>query len=519
MRNNYKILVIQLIGLFCFGTLQANPKQVKISNQVLLDKIKGAWAGQTIGVTYGGETEFKYKGTMIQDYIDIEWNDTIIEHNVLHNIGLYDDIYVDMTFSDVIENCGIEAPIDSFANRFARSQFPLWAANQQARYNLLQGIKAPQSGYWTNNPFADGLDFQIEADFAGIMSPGMPNSAVAMCDKVGRIMCSGDGLYSGMYLATLYSLAYTSNNMEKIVKEGLMVIPEGSELKKALTDVINWHKKYPKDWKQCWFEVERKWSEDKCIVGAFGPLNVEALNNCCYIVIGLLYGDGDFYKTMDIATRCGQDSDCNPSNAGGILGAMIGYNAIPERWKTPLSKAEKIKIEYCGFSLDSVYKSSFKHAATQIVKNGGKQLPDGYLINKQRINTKSTLEKNFENHFVQRMPKLGVNLVDSIIINQYSFNGIVISGGIDEKNMTPETKNYVAEVDVFIDHKWIEKINLPASFNSRNPVFYYKYNLEDKMHSLKFVWRNFRKGISIQLNNALIYSNKSKSTNQYVSIN
>jgi hypothetical protein len=78
MRNNYKILVIQLVGLFCFGALQAKPIQVKISNQVLFDKIKGAWAGQTIGVTYGGETEFKYKGTMIQDYIDIEWNDTMI---------------------------------------------------------------------------------------------------------------------------------------------------------------------------------------------------------------------------------------------------------------------------------------------------------------------------------------------------------------------------------------------------------------------------------------------------------
>ncbi len=35
----------------------------------LQDKIKGGWAGQVIGCTYGGPTEFRYKGTMINDSI------------------------------------------------------------------------------------------------------------------------------------------------------------------------------------------------------------------------------------------------------------------------------------------------------------------------------------------------------------------------------------------------------------------------------------------------------------------
>ena len=511
--NKSSILIFFLfLGLAIFA---AESNKLKIFNKMLLDKIKGGWAGQTIGVTYGGPTEFKYLGTMIQDYIDIDWNDTIIKENLLHNTGLYDDIYVDMTFAKVIESCGIDAPVDSFATHFAHSQFPLWAANQQTRYNLLNGIKAPQSGHWTNNPFAESLDFQIESDFAGLMSPGMPKSAVEMCNKVGRIMNSGDGLYAGMYLATLYSLAYTSNDMNYIVEEGLKTIPEGSQLKMALTDVVAWHKKYPTDWKQCWFEVERKWSEDTCIHGAFSPSNVEAINNSCYILIGLLYGNCDFYKTIDISTRCGQDSDCNPSNAGGILGALIGYDAIPEFWKKALYKAENIKIKWCGFTLDSIYKISYKNATAQILKNGGVKDGDNFIIEKQNVAPQVALEKNFDKHFVQGITKLGINLTDSVTIKKFDFNGIAISGGIDEKNLGKENSDYVTEVDVFIDQKWVETINFPATFVKRNPLFFYKYKLEDKNHILKFIWKNPKIGVNIQLNNVLIYKSTAKVKKQY----
>ena len=51
------------------------PSGFEITTEVLRDKIRGGWAGQTIGVTYGGPTEFRYNGTMIQDYVPIVWYD------------------------------------------------------------------------------------------------------------------------------------------------------------------------------------------------------------------------------------------------------------------------------------------------------------------------------------------------------------------------------------------------------------------------------------------------------------
>jgi hypothetical protein len=156
--------------LAAFGLLLANAQETRtpknpgnestltLSKEVLKDKIMGGWAGQTIGVTFGGPTEFRFNGTMIQDYQPIVWYDGYIKHTMENNPGLYDDIYMDLTFVDIFEKKGLDAPVEDFANAYARAGYMLWHANQAGRYNILHGIKAPQSGYWLNNPHADCID-------------------------------------------------------------------------------------------------------------------------------------------------------------------------------------------------------------------------------------------------------------------------------------------------------------------------------------------------------------------------
>lgn len=73
-----------------------------------MDKIKGGWAGQTIGCTYGGPTEFKYNGTMIQEYVPIVWPDGYIKWWYENVPGLYDDVYMDLTFVDVFDRLGLD---------------------------------------------------------------------------------------------------------------------------------------------------------------------------------------------------------------------------------------------------------------------------------------------------------------------------------------------------------------------------------------------------------------------------
>src|SRR5690606_36019300 len=220
----------------------------KMSLSVLKDKIKGGWAGQTIGVSFGGPTEFRYNGTFIQDYETIPWYDGYIKKWMDEFPGLFDDIYMDLTFVEVFDRVGLDAPVDSFANAFANAGYMLWHANQAARYNILNGIKAPESGHWLNNPHADDIDYQIESDFAGLMSPGMPNAASNISDKIGHIMNYGDGWYGGVYVGAMYTLAFLSDDIHYVVNEALKTIPKESDFYKCVHDVITWHSLYPKDW-------------------------------------------------------------------------------------------------------------------------------------------------------------------------------------------------------------------------------------------------------------------------------
>ena len=67
-------LFVSLILLFNCNNIDS--EFYEISKNELKDKIKGAWAAQTIGVTFGGPTEFRYLKRVIPDNLkaDIDLN-------------------------------------------------------------------------------------------------------------------------------------------------------------------------------------------------------------------------------------------------------------------------------------------------------------------------------------------------------------------------------------------------------------------------------------------------------------
>jgi hypothetical protein len=504
---------VQVSGQVKKQVLLSNKQVLTLSKNSLQDKIKGGWAGQTIGVTFGGPFEFKFLGTMVNDNKLIPWTDGYIKKWFDNEPGLFDDIYMDLSFVEVIEKYGVDAPVDSFANAFANASYPLWHANQAGRYNYLNGIKPPQSGHWLNNPHADDLDFQIEADFAGLMFPGMSNSAAELCDKVGHIMNYGDGWYGGVYIASLYSQAFVSDDINFIINEALKSIPKKSTYYQCISDVIKWHKKYPKDWKATWFEVQKKWTHDlACPDGVFTSFDISARVNSAYIIIGLLYGQGDFAKTMDIAVRCGQDADCNPSSAAGILGAVIGYDKIPAYWKNNLKEVEDINFIFTDISLNKMYKLGYKHALQMITKNGG-------TVNEKTVSIvyqKPTPVK-FEESFSGLIPidRIELGRGGVILKDTFSFpftgNGITISSRMSKE--WDAKSNYIFKVVSDIDGIK-EIIHIPYNFLLRKYEVLAKYNLPMGKHILKLNLLNPDKIGDIILRDIIIYGDKI-SKNEY----
>lgn len=461
------------------GTSQL-PRSFTMSKTQLLNKIKGGWAGQTIGVTFGSYTEFRYQGTFIQDYQPILWHEGYVKETMESWPDLYDDIYMDLTFVDVLEKKGMDASVKDFAHAFATADYNLWHANQAARYNIIHGIENP--GHWLNNPHADDIDYQIEADFAGLMNPGMPNSASHISDKVGHIMCYGDGWYGGVYVGAMYSLAFISDDVRFVVKEALKTIPEESSFYKCISDVIKWHKKYPGDWKQTWFEIQKHYSEDiGCPEGVFHPLNIDAKINAAYIVLGLLYGNGDFARTLEISTRAGQDSDCNPSSAGGILGTILGYDNIPEYWMKGLKGAEDQVFKYTSLSLNKVYSISNSHALTMVQKNGGRIEGENVTIPVQ-IPRAVRLEQCFENLFpVVRVPFYHPDI--KTLTFEFEGTGFVLRGeAVRKDHNLPDA---AVKAKLYIDGRWTEEASFPTAFHDRRLDIFWKYQLPQGKHQIK----------------------------------
>ena len=100
--------------------------------------------------------------------------------------------------------------------------------------------------------------------------------------------------------------------------------------------------------------------------------------------MGLLYGDKDFEKTMDIAMRGGQDSDCNPASAGGILGTMIGYKAIPAKWTAPLPAIADKKFSYTNYSYNTSVEKTIERTKQVVKLEGGKVEANGLVIPLQK---------------------------------------------------------------------------------------------------------------------------------------
>ena len=162
---------------------QAGEKQFRrLAVEEYVDKMKAGWVGQMAGVGWGGPTEFRFRGRIIPEDKMPKWKPELV-----NQFG-QDDIYVEMTFMRSLELYGFDVSIRQAGIDFANSGYALWHANRYGRDNLRSGIAPPDSGHPKFNKHADDIDYQIEADFAGLISPGMPNLAIELGEKVGRLM-------------------------------------------------------------------------------------------------------------------------------------------------------------------------------------------------------------------------------------------------------------------------------------------------------------------------------------------
>lgn len=376
-----------LCAVAVLAAFAAAEDPIRLDKARFLDKCRGAWAGQMIGVCYGDQYEFTSNGKPITKPMH-DWK----SDDIKRALG-QDDLYVEMTFLKALEDYGLDITYEQAGKAFADSQYPLWHANRAGRDNVRRGLMPPLSGHPDYNRHADDIDFQIEADLFGIICPGLPWESNRLGEIFGHVMNYGDGVYGGLFVAGMYAAAYfEDNDIRKVIQAGLDCIPKQSTYRRCIADTIRWHDMYPTDWLATWNKLEVRWQDDvDC--GPGNPFNIDAKINGAYIVMGLLYGEGDMLKTIQIAARGGQDSDCNPSNAGGVLGCVKGFSALDAQWTDGVPAMENEKFIFTDYSFKTLIDASQRVTEQIIARAGGAVEADAYVIPVQPPRPTSTLEQ------------------------------------------------------------------------------------------------------------------------------
>lgn len=485
------IIVIGLNTPLALAGSRFPPKSRTLSRNVLEDKIRGGWAGQMFGVAYGAPTEFKSLGKIIEG--DIKWTPDMISNSIYQ-----DDLYVEMTFTEVMDRVGLNATSEQYADAFKNSKYNLWHANAAARRLLLQGIKPPWSGHPKYNLHANDIDFQIESDFIGLMTPGLPQEANKYADRIGHVMNYGDGVYGGMLFAGMYSAAFFENDPRKVVEEGLKCLPKKSGYALVVQDVLDWSARHPDDWKKTWTLINDKWDKDDADSdGSLRPFNIDARLNGAFVVLGLLYGNGDFDKTIEISTRGGQDSDCNPSSAAGILGVMKGYQAIPDKWKSGIAAIADKKFDYTNYSFNSITESTVKRALKVIEMAGGKVTDSDVTIPDQKPKP-AKLEQwspgipdkiiNFDDPSLQWKgawtdEKNGKTANGAGAESSFKFNGVgcMIVGELTQRG---------GRADVYVDGKKAALLDAYIPERTHDNALWHIYGLRNGEHAVRIVMRD-----------------------------
>lgn len=205
---------------------------------------------------------------------------------------------------------------------FART----YTAERAAYRNFVNGVWPPQSAR-ERNPFREWIGAQIRADVWGYVCPGRPEQAAELAFRDASISHTRNGIYGEMWVAGMLAAAFVTSNPTQVIRIGLSEIPRESRLAEAIRNVMRWHEE----------DRDAERTLDR-VLETYGEYSgVHTINNAAIVAAALLWGDGDFTRSVGLAVMGGLDTDCNGATVGSLVGTMTGEEQIPEHWKAPLN--------------------------------------------------------------------------------------------------------------------------------------------------------------------------------------
>lgn len=305
-----------------------------------ISKVRGCWFGKNIGGSLGAPLECK------RGVFDVDYYTHDISKGVLPN----DDLDLQLVWLNAAERYGKQlnaAILGTYWQFFITAN---WSEYGAGKNNLRMGLTPPLSG-WYGNPNRDSCGAFIRSEIWACLMPGHPQMAVKYAYEDSIVDHSGEGVYAAVFCAALQSAAFVESDIRKLIDIALTYIPADCGVARGVGTAIRCYES-GEDWKACRKKILQE------VPGSFGmltgyedrepepdvpagPVGYDAPSNIGITVLGLLYGEGDFDKTICLAANCGEDADCTAATAGALFGIIRGEEALPKKWLDPIG--EEIK--------------------------------------------------------------------------------------------------------------------------------------------------------------------------------
>lgn len=338
-----KIRFIIIILFFAFTsqlgfTQSYSPKKKTYSIELsdLEDKIAGAWIGQLVGNIYGLPHENKYIDDPGPEIWPYGYNYPKNFEKMRINNGAFSDDDTDLEYMYLLqmEKYGYEPSYEQLSEAWIyHIRDRIWLANRGALGIMHFGFTPPFTGKKEINPHWYQIDPQLINEIWAFTAPGMVKYASNKSDWAARITSDDWAVEPTIHYGAMYSAAFFEKDINKLIDIGLKELPQNGRYAQTIREMIALHAKYPNNWQEARKEMAQIYYIDEPdMTKTIWNAN---LNGACAI-LAMLYGEGDFQKTLDLSCAMGFDADNQAATVAGLMGIMYGFKSIPSDLYLPI---------------------------------------------------------------------------------------------------------------------------------------------------------------------------------------
>ncbi len=309
-----------------------------LSRDEYRSKVLGCWLGKNIGGTLGAPFEWR------RQVNDVSFYTQDLGGEPLPN----DDLDLQLLWLVALEERGVELDAHTLADYWLLYITPHWSEYGTAKANLRSGLMPPLSGTYRND-FKDSCGAFIRSEIWACLAPGAPQVAARYAYEDAIVdHGDGEGSYAEAFCAAMESAAFVLSDLERLIEIGLSYIPENCGVscaarmvRDAYAQGLSWREardRVLEEYRGSAFmnNADSVSPEDRAKGFVSGKLGWDVPSNIAMLLIGLLYGGGDFGKSICTAVNCGEDTDCTGATAGALFGILHGAEGIPEPWVKPI---------------------------------------------------------------------------------------------------------------------------------------------------------------------------------------